>query len=297
MIADLDRTLRELLVDEWPKTLPEIEILFEQPKRDWSTRIERPTLNLYLYDVRENAQLRTHQWETIEQDTNGRLRSTATVAQKRTPLRIDCFYMLTAWATGDRDRAMDEHLLMSYAMLILGRYPILPGARLLGQLQNPKFDVRTRMANHDVLTNPAELWSALDNEIRPTISYVVTLTLDPWETVEGPAVQTVTVRSGPSTTLPQRQQFIDGQLPTEVHYIGGMVRRKDADGTPLANINVAIRGTGLMTVTDSCGRYRLANVPAGQQILVAWPEQGTPQQKPIGVPMTKAGTYDIELDW
>jgi hypothetical protein len=57
MIDELDEVLRQLLVREIPIKNGEVDIKFEQPKREWSSRLSRPTLNLFLYDVRENSKL------------------------------------------------------------------------------------------------------------------------------------------------------------------------------------------------------------------------------------------------
>jgi hypothetical protein len=65
MIADLDETIRKLMIAEIPIKNGEIEVSFEQPKREWSSRLSKPTINFFLYDVRENNILRQHQWEQL----------------------------------------------------------------------------------------------------------------------------------------------------------------------------------------------------------------------------------------
>ena len=172
MLEDLDETIRQLLIAEMPVKNGEIEISFDQPKREWSARLSKPTLNLFLYDVRENNTLRQHQWERLP--GNG---SNGSARLKRTPFRVDCTYMLTTWASIPED----EHRLMTRCLLALFRFPILPEDRLVGDLRNPPFDIQAFLARHDRLTNPAEVWSALDNEMRPSVSYIVTLALDPWK--------------------------------------------------------------------------------------------------------------------
>ena len=58
MIADLDETIRQLIVKELPIRNNEIDIAFDQPKREWSARLTKPTINLFMYDLRENVQYR-----------------------------------------------------------------------------------------------------------------------------------------------------------------------------------------------------------------------------------------------
>ena len=287
MLKDLDKIIRQLLLEGLEIKNDEIGIAFDQPRREWSAKLSKPTVNLFLYDMRENAQLRQHQWEQVMNGKNGTL-----AAQKRTPLRYDCYYMMTTWV---RDQPEDEHRLLTRCMLTLARYPLIPEERLAQTaLANPDFEIRTRLANHDVLTNPAEIWGALDNEMRPSISYVITMTLDPWTPITGPAVQTLTLRYGQSDSLPDRQELMTDMPVGELNWIGGVVRAKDEQG-PLANINVAIRGTGLFATSDAKGRYRLGNVPTGEHTLIAWPAEGAPITRPIQVPLDKEGNYDIEL--
>ncbi len=291
MIADLDKVLRALLLRELPYQNGEVEIMFEQPNQEWSSRLSKPTVNLFLYDLRENPQLRQHQWQTSE----NRQGPSTRVTQKRTPLRYDCYYMLTTWV---HDHPESEHRLLTLCMLALARFPVLPEDLLQDtQLANPVYDINTRLANHDVLTNPAEVWGALNNDLRPSVSYVVTLTLDPWTAIPVHAVQTVTLRTGQASEPSRRTQLMAQNLLAEVHFIGGVVRQPGVDGRlePVANITVAIKGTGLFAVSDEQGRYRLDNVSTGQQTLVAWPATGKPREKVITVPAGKNETYDIEL--
>lgn len=284
MIADLDETIRQLLIAEVPIKNGEVEVSFDQPKREWSARLSRPTINLFLYDVRENATLRQHQWErmpSVNGDNLARL--------KRTPFRVDCYYMLTTWAA----EPDDEHRLLTRSLMALFRFPILTDDRLVGSLKNPPFEIQARLASHDRLTNPAEVWSSLDNELRPSISYIVTLALDPWKEITGPIVRILTLRTGQAALLPRRQVSQEETLREQVLYIGGTVRLKSKD--PAAGIQVAIKGTGLSSTTDQEGKFTLGVLQPGEYTLVAWPEDGKPKEKQITVPPQKDGNYDLEV--
>lgn len=206
MIDDLDATIEELLRKDLQDlreqlaadnavqrdalaTLGEITYAFQQPRSGWNaTSGSGLVLNFFLYDVRENPQLRRHQVETLA-NGNGDPRF---VQQKRLPLRIDCFYLVTAW----HDEPRWQHWLLATALQLLGRYSVLPEDRLRGNLRNQPFEIRTKVAAHDVLTNPAEIWSALGNDMRPSFSYVVTLAIDPWQPLLVPVVTTVVTTVG-----------------------------------------------------------------------------------------------------
>jgi hypothetical protein len=280
MIADLDETLRQLLIAEMPIKNGEINVEFDQPTREWSAKLTRPTLDFFLYDVRENQVLRQHQWQQVDKG-NGHDYLTS---MKRTPYRLDCFYMITSWAAEPED----EHRLLTRCLLALFRFPTLPEERLVATLQNPVFEIQARLARHDTLTNPAEVWSALDNELRPSVSYVITLALDPWAEVTGPIVRTLTLRSGQSVSLPRQRQLVTGAA-FENSFIGGRVFKGKE---PQDGIQVAIKGTGFFGTTDAKGQFSLGSLPYGDYTLIAWPAKGNPKQKKITVP---SGDYDIDM--
>lgn len=285
MIADLDESLQKLLEEELPVRNGEVEVSFAQPKGDWSTRLSRPTINLFLYDARENPALRQQQWE---QAGNGSRRDQQSDL-KRSPLRVDCLYMLTTWVINDPE---GEHRLLSRCMLALFRFPVLPKDRLTGSLKNQPFPIPARLAAHERLTNSAEVWSALDNQIRPSISYVVTLPMDPWQVRSEPLVRAVELRSGLSA-LPGESRLVEGTRTEHLHF-GGAVSRK-TDGAPLPGVSVAVKGTGMFTTTDAQGRYRLGSLPPGEYTLVAWPEEGAPLEKTVAIPPVKGVDYNLEM--
>jgi hypothetical protein len=286
MIADLDETIKQLIKAELPIKNGEIDISFDQPKREWSAKLTKPAINLFLYDVRENAELRQHGWQRLP-PTNGNGR---VVGQKRMPFRVDCHYILTTWAA----ESEDEHRLLTRTMLVLFRHKIFQPEMLLGQLEHPIFPVSTTLARHDRLTNPAEVWSSLDNELRPSISYIVTLALDPWSEVTGPAVRSFTMRVGQAERPARLQQFVPDGVDIELVTIGGLVLDKAKDGSPQAGIEVAIKGTGRFTKTDSSGQYVLGTVPPGDYTLVVWPAKGKPKEKKVSVPADD-GDYNLVL--
>jgi hypothetical protein len=309
MFDDLDETIRRLLMAEMPVKNGEVEISFDQPKREWSARQSKPTLNLFLYDIRENNILRQHQWERLPGNGND-----GKAHLKRMPFRVDCTYMITTWVSVPAD----DHRLLARCLMALLRFPILPEDRLVGSIRNPPFDIQARLASHDKLTNPAEVWASLDNEMRPGISYVVTLALDPWKEEEVPMVRTLTLESGQATGLQQEvprpgpgrilSQDISGRYETvrlvekldpgasegEIHLIGGTVGAKENKNQPLAGITVAVKGTGRFSTTDDRGRFILGALPGGEYTLVAWQAEGKPFEQVVTVP-TQEGNYDILL--
>lgn len=295
MIADLDETIRQLLIAEMPIKNSEIDVSFHQPKREWSTRLTKPTVNLFLYDLRENPTLRQHQWERLHPEAlqPGNNGGNNQARLKRSPMRVDCFYMLTTWAAEPED----EHRLMTRSLMTLFRYPILPNDRLVGSMKDPLFDIQARLALHDRLTNPAEVWSALDNEMRPSVPYVITLALDPWTEVTGAIVRTLFLRSGQSNTLPAYKKLVENTESILVDF-GGTVYDAAQENEPISGIEVAVKGTGLFTTTDKQGRFILGSLPPGDYTLVAWPADGKPKEQKISLSIggeAESSDYDIKL--
>ncbi len=286
MIADLDQSIKQLLVTDLPIKNGEIDVKFDQPNREWSNKLTKPTVNFFLYDVRENMALRRAQYDRLG-NGNGQ---NDLAQMKKAPHRVDCYYMLTTWAAEPED----EHRLLTRALMTLFRHPRLPEHILVGTMQSPRYPIETQIARNDKLTNPAEVWSALDNEMRPSICYSVTISLDPWAEVSGPIVRNLTLRTGHASQLPLYKQFDEDGFSAELNYIGGTIRSKTGDSQPLPGLEVAIKGKGWFDKTDEDGRFKLGGMPPGEYTLVVWPEKGKPKEKKISVPIDGDG-FDLEL--
>ncbi|MEM7330556.1 MAG: Pvc16 family protein [Chloroflexota bacterium] len=284
MIDDLDETIRQLLMDEMRIKAGEIDIAFDQPKRDWSARLSRPTINLFLYDVRENVQLREFGWDAVSESP-----ADQSASRKMKPLRIDCHYMFTTWATEPED----EHRLLTRAMMALFRHPEISRSRLKGRLKEQAFDIRARLASHDKLANPAELWSALDNELRPSISYMITLTMDPWEPIDDPIVRTfqfdlAQVEADEETAVATPVDKPDTRLT-----IAGMVRRQE-DQAPINKARVVVKEMDAVGFTGGHGRYKIKGIMPGEYTLDVRLLTGESAQRKIRIPAPD-GNYDLEV--
>jgi hypothetical protein len=285
MIDDLDEIIRQLLVADIPKPYKpaEDDVKFDQPGREvtggWKGN-SRPVINCFLYDVRENNALRQYQWERLPGDNGGNHQA----QRQRFPLRIDCSYLVTTWA----GHPEDEHRLLSWCLWALARHPILEdtdlpaGSKLRGQ----PFPIQSQVAGHDKMTNPAEVWSSLENAMRPGLSYVVTLALQPWEPLEPlPIVRTVIWRTGQAKTLPTERQLTPDRARTGTTFICGTVWAKGEDGPRgQAKVKVTVKDTGLCAISGEKGRFAMGGLPPGEYTLVAEPPGGGATQKSIVVP-------------
>ena len=187
-LADLDEALRTLLRRELARIgFDGVAVVCEAPNRDWAATVTQPTLNLFLYDLRENQQRRRSQWDRGE--ANGRRTET------RPPLWLDASYTLTAWS-----RAVeDEHRLLSQALTVLHSHPELPAdvlpAPLAGQLEQLG-PLRTRVGDPQLDAN-ADFWMAVGGPYKLSFHYIVTVPFPSGAVLRrGPPVRSQELRVG-----------------------------------------------------------------------------------------------------
>jgi hypothetical protein len=208
VFADLDDTIRQLLIEHVPLDLSEVDVSFDAPDRDWSGRLSRPTVNCFLYDVHQNVERREADWAVTRDE------HTRSVTRRQGPLRIDAIYYLTVWARMPED----EHRLLWRVLSVLARFPVLPAATLAGELQDQPYPLQARVAQPaEQRTSATDLWQALDNRVRPSLSYVITLALDPQIEFTSPMVFTRIARVRSSLDLNgQVDDIVYPRLPRPV---------------------------------------------------------------------------------
>jgi len=270
MIDDLDDALRDLLVRELPIRDNEVDIAFDQPRREWSARLSRPSLNLYLYDVRENLRLRR---EATQVEVERRPSSVLTV---RRPTRLDLYYLVTTWATAPED----EHRLLARALMTFLRFPELPDDILPESLRDQPSPIPLKVAQPEVLDKPSDLWSVLDNQQRPGLVMVATLSINPFAPTETPLTRTAEVKFA--------QRDTPGGMSHGYTSISFNVNSKK----PLRNLQVKLMERGDLAVRDPNGEFAIRNLAAGEYTLEITADGQAASQHKIKVP---AANYDIDL--
>jgi hypothetical protein len=178
MIDDLDKSVEELLKRELPPVLlGQVAISFAAPDSEFPpASVTLPAVDLFLYDIRENMELRRPGW-VLERREDG------TVTKQQNPLRVDCSYLVTAWSSeGSTTRALDEHRILSEVMYVLARHPILPEQVLQGRLKGQ--DPPTSALQPGRLQSVGELWQALGGKPKAALNYTVTIGIAPYAPVE-----------------------------------------------------------------------------------------------------------------
>lgn len=179
MIGSVDEALRALVREAVDST--SVEVVLDAPTKDWAARRNAPTVDMYLYDLREDLRRRSRGF--LENRVEG-----AVQTRFQPPRHFRLSYLVTAWT----QRPEDEHRLLDAVLVHLLRFDALPPRVLEERL----VAAGARVPLFVGLPPPedrgfADVWSALGGELKPSIDVVVdvpVLTPVPGDVV-GPPVQ------------------------------------------------------------------------------------------------------------
>jgi hypothetical protein len=195
MIKKLDEALMEMLKRELvTEFVSEVGISFAAPDGDFPPQdLTIPAVDLFLYDVRENLELRNPELYRVQTDRE-------TFLQGRPLVWVDCSYLITAWASATSNtRALDEHRLLSQVMKVLLRHPRIPDALLPEDLRSSLPQIPTSTLQPGRLQSVSEFWQALGGKPKAALNYTVTLgiaTDRPYETEARVIDKTIGIRPG-----------------------------------------------------------------------------------------------------
>jgi uncharacterized protein DUF4255 len=168
VIHEIDESLRRLVLREAVNGSG-VELSFEAPTREWAAKRNAPTINIYLYDIRENLEQREIEYEEIRDD-NGRV-----TERRQPPRRFTLSYLVTVWT----QRPEDEHRVLASLLACFLKSDRLPGDVLTESLASQPYAIRTTVA----LPPPkdrslADVWSALGGELKASLDLVLTVPFD-----------------------------------------------------------------------------------------------------------------------
>lgn len=174
MINDLDETLTKLLrtslPDEWAG---QVQISFAAPDNQFPPQsVTLPAIDLFLYDVRENLDLRSND-VYVMRGGDGK------AVQQRAPVRVDFSYLITAWPSQSvTDPWEDEHRLLGEVMRALLRHHTIPQGMLQGELARQELPLPVSSLQPGRLQSLGEFWQALGGKPKVTLNYTVTVSVD-----------------------------------------------------------------------------------------------------------------------
>lgn len=170
MIPEIDDALQALIRrDVVPGS--GVEVAFDAPTKEWAARRSGPTVDVFLYDIREDLRRRERGLVNRYGPADGTA-APRIVARELPPRFFKLSYLVTAWT----QRAEDEHRLLAALLSCLLLHETVPADLLAGPPAELGLPVPLTVA----LPPPedrsfADVWSALGGELKPSLDVVVTV--------------------------------------------------------------------------------------------------------------------------
>lgn len=214
MINHLDRALERYLREQVPLPESSIGVSFDPPDKDWGAALNRPTVNVFLWDV-ARAPASSPTGLAQREGETGIERRSANPA-------VHFHYLLTAWASEVRD----EHQVLGSVLSTVLRHGVLPEELLPDGFADGSCRLTLDPPEHRM---PGEFWSALGGRLKPGLQLKVTVPVPVHEWTPA-AARPTTIEigvdpSGPPSPAPAAAK--GGWGPPEP---GGTPRRRRRSG-------------------------------------------------------------------
>lgn len=166
MVHALDESLELFLRARVPLGVRDIDVSFQAPDRTWSAGINRPTVNLFLFDVRRSSERGVAGREAVDVDG-------AKVWRRALP-RIEFRYLLSAWAND----AHDEHQLLGAVLTTLLGHDAVPAEYLPTSLVTDQSAPTLQVASTGS-PRTADPIRLLDGQLKAVLELTTILAIDP----------------------------------------------------------------------------------------------------------------------
>ena len=174
MFQLIDTTLSNLLKAELQIPAP-FYVYFMTPDRDFPGANSLPALNLFLFSIQENRDLRAT-------NSIAQRRPNGAVSLPAPPVRVDCHYLVTAYSNVSEtnpEAPFEEHQMLGEAMRVLYRYADIPPQ----YWASPAISVEglplyTETALPTTREMGVDLWQSQGQKPRACFHYKVTANLD-----------------------------------------------------------------------------------------------------------------------
>ena len=261
MINFIDEAIKDFLLTE--ASLSDTDVSFVIPSKEWSSSVDKTTVNLYLIDGRENTELRRNEWEADR-------KSDGSITEKKPPVRIDLFYMTTAYSTKNGNAGiLEEHYLLGAILAAVYSHAFIPEDPYLTDnlppgMPVPKIPIESVHPKFLDEQGGFQVWSAVDQFLKPAVYLKVTIPIQLQQKVEKEAVLAKIMKY----ETPQPEIFVQmGGIVTDNAsdpsvIFGAEVKLLDLDGKVVDTKRTGSDGNFLFKdVAD--GKYSLLVVAAG----------------------------------
>jgi hypothetical protein len=159
----VDASLEALLRAAVPLSATDVDVAFDAPSREWSAKLNRPTVNLFLWDIKRTTDHARTGVETV-------MRNDQPMRRMVLP-RVELRYLVTAWTTEHRD----ERALLSELLRVALTYQEVPESYIaagLAEIAPPKMMV-ARSGETQV-----DIFKTLEGQLKPALDLIVVTEVD-----------------------------------------------------------------------------------------------------------------------
>lgn len=216
MLELIDESLESFFRASVPLSAAHIDVAFDAPDREWSAKLTRPTVNIFLWDIRRSAIRSRSGIRTVERD--GRA-----VHQPAPPV-LELRYVVTAWTSdlGD-ERALLAGMIRS--LLAFGAVPrdyMAPGLR---DVEPPILTMARSGEDH------MDVFKALEGQLKPGLNMVLTTEFQTGVLLPaGPPVEGIETSIGRMSGARDNRRRIAGEITDALgRHAVGVVARSSID--------------------------------------------------------------------
>ena len=222
-----------------PLSATDIDVAFDAPDRDWAAKLTRPTVNLFLWDIRRSSTRSKTGMTTV-------MRNGAPQHQSAYPV-VELRYVVTAWTSdlGD-ERALLGGLTRS--LLSFSGIPRQYCSDALEHLEAPGLSMARAGEDH------MDVFKALDGKLKPGLNIVIATQFDTDVSLPRPVP-----RSEPS-----KQPWAGRRVQSNVAV--GWRARSPTPPTAAQSVP-CVRCPGDATTVNDVGQFLLRALP-GDEIIV-----------------------------
>jgi len=206
VINEVDEALSSLLRQE-ALLNSDVEVVLDAPTRDWASRRTAPTVNMYLYDLREDSSRRMNGRIRIP-DADGKV-----TGYRKPPRTFRLAYLVTAWT----QRPEDEHRLLTALLGCFIRHEVIPPEMLPGALRRQGYPIGLQVAQPPPDNRKVpDVWSSLGGDLKPSLDVVATMPVDLDLMIEAARAVDRPLRIRPTgyNTMPDLDEAArDGRMP------------------------------------------------------------------------------------
>ncbi len=163
MLEYIDESLEGFLRAMVPLSAADVDVSFEAPDRTWSAKLNRPTINLFLWDIKRSIDRARTGMEDYEQDG---------VRMRRLALpRVELRYLVTAWTS----EHSDERALFGGLLQTLLGHSVIPAEFVAQPLRSlsPLAVSLTRSGDANL-----DVFKALEGQLKPALDMVIVTEVD-----------------------------------------------------------------------------------------------------------------------